>query len=154
MSFPIYYEGKILFRDGEPAFSTDCCCGCPCEGRCIFVDGSGITSLFLFRDDGTEAIQFTQGTQTDGNPDFERISACSVRVYGRALGSILETGEITVNENSSMLVSLSDGNWVLTNDHVSWSFPALACDGLQTGPPDDQYGSEFVVTAQECDLVF
>ena len=26
MAFPIYYEGKILFRDGQPAFSTDCCC--------------------------------------------------------------------------------------------------------------------------------
>lgn len=26
MSFPIYYQGKILFREGLPAFSTDCCC--------------------------------------------------------------------------------------------------------------------------------
>jgi hypothetical protein len=27
MAFPIYLNGKILFRDGLPAFSTNCCCG-------------------------------------------------------------------------------------------------------------------------------
>jgi len=27
MGFPIYYQGKILFRNGKPAFSTRCCCG-------------------------------------------------------------------------------------------------------------------------------
>jgi hypothetical protein len=27
MSFPIYYNGKILFVNGMPAFSTNCCCG-------------------------------------------------------------------------------------------------------------------------------
>ena len=30
MTFPVFLNGKILFRDGKPAFSTDCCCGgCP-----------------------------------------------------------------------------------------------------------------------------
>ena len=27
MGFPIFYNGKILFRNGKPAFSTRCCCG-------------------------------------------------------------------------------------------------------------------------------
>jgi hypothetical protein len=35
MGFPIYYCGQILFRDGRPAFSKDCCCGyfIPCCGN-------------------------------------------------------------------------------------------------------------------------
>lgn len=37
MPFPIYYQGKILFRDGKPAFSLDCCCGDDprCPSYCI-----------------------------------------------------------------------------------------------------------------------
>jgi hypothetical protein len=26
MAFPIYYQGQILFRNGSPAMSLDCCC--------------------------------------------------------------------------------------------------------------------------------
>ena len=154
MAFPIYYEGKILFRDGQPAFSTDCCCECPCNGICVFRSGGGITGLFLFRDDGTTALQFTQGSQTDGRPDFERLSACSVRAYGRYVGSILETGEETENRNGSMTVEYSEGNWILTGDGLSYSFPAGSCDGLQITHPDDEYGGQFVATAEECDLIF
>jgi len=32
VGFPIYYNGKILFRNGKPAFSRNCCCGQPCSG--------------------------------------------------------------------------------------------------------------------------
>jgi len=36
MGFPIFYNGKILFRNGKPAFSVDCCCDdvqtCDCDG--------------------------------------------------------------------------------------------------------------------------
>jgi len=34
MGFPIYYRGKILFRNGKPAFSTRCCCDSPCIDDC------------------------------------------------------------------------------------------------------------------------
>lgn len=26
MTFPIFYQGRILFRNGKPAFSANCCC--------------------------------------------------------------------------------------------------------------------------------
>ncbi|MEO9594224.1 hypothetical protein [Rhodopirellula bahusiensis] len=31
MPFPIYRNGKILFRNGLPAFSTECCCNAICD---------------------------------------------------------------------------------------------------------------------------
>ena len=33
MAFPIFKDGKILFRNGKPAFSTRCCCNTP---KCPF----------------------------------------------------------------------------------------------------------------------
>ena len=51
MTFPIYYNGKILFRNGKPATSTNCCCGCfftfPCCGPCWFPAPQDASRIFI-----------------------------------------------------------------------------------------------------------
>jgi hypothetical protein len=47
MGFPIYYNGKILFRNGKPAFSTRCCCGPPSPEACR-IDCIGAIGAELF----------------------------------------------------------------------------------------------------------
>lgn len=48
MTFPIFYQGKILFRDGKPAFSINCCCdedelkSC---AECAFADDHPLTDM-------------------------------------------------------------------------------------------------------------
>jgi hypothetical protein len=53
MGFPIFYQGKILFRNGKPAFSIDCCCdgeppGCqactPTWGQTMVICFTGIAN--------------------------------------------------------------------------------------------------------------
>lgn len=45
MSFPIYHCDKLLFRDGAPAMSLDCCCNYYlCCGDCFFPVAPGVSS--------------------------------------------------------------------------------------------------------------
>lgn len=49
MPFPIWWGNNILFRDGAPAMSKDCCCPCqliPCCGTCI-IDADPIEDCHL-----------------------------------------------------------------------------------------------------------
>lgn len=58
MPFPVYYDGKILFRDGKPAFSTDCCCGSKC---CTYTGDEYIVNL---RGDYFDIIMTQTGAST------------------------------------------------------------------------------------------
>jgi hypothetical protein len=87
MPFPIYYQGKILFRYGKPAFSLACCCG-PCITNCgavfqgtfyevstLFISPDS-NSLNWSYDDGTTNMVFSQ----TGN--VESLGNCNFRVPG------------------------------------------------------------------------
>jgi hypothetical protein len=53
MTFPIYHCDKLLFRDGSPAMSLDCCCDYYlCCGDCFFPVGPGVSSPDPFQDTG------------------------------------------------------------------------------------------------------
>jgi hypothetical protein len=53
MTFPIYHCDKLLFRDGAPAMSLDCCCDYYlCCGDCFFPVGPGVSSPNPFEDTG------------------------------------------------------------------------------------------------------
>lgn len=83
MSFPIFYQGKILFREGKPAFSLACCCGGPCiddcgvtlngvllEVRSLTMDASG--QFAWSYDDGVDSFVSNQSGPVEslGNCEF------------------------------------------------------------------------------------
>lgn len=58
MAFPIYRNGKILFRNGKPAFSTKCCCKTGC---CTYTGDESVVNL---RGDYGDIIMTQTGAST------------------------------------------------------------------------------------------
>jgi hypothetical protein len=94
MGFPIYYNGKILFRNGKPAFSTRCCCGpSPCVEDCgIFIGGNHLdvrtTSLAIFSwFYNTPGLQIT-GDAVDPSGAVEYLGDCQFRMLVSFVSSV------------------------------------------------------------------
>lgn len=51
MPFPIMKDGRILFANGAPAMSEDCCCGNQCQscGSCSFDDSASIQNYLYIK---------------------------------------------------------------------------------------------------------
>jgi len=85
MGFPIFYNGKILFRNGKPAFSVNCCCDSICINDC----GAVLDGVFLeVRTLKMEASGQFAWTYNDGVDSFvanqsgpvEHTGGCTFRI--------------------------------------------------------------------------
>lgn len=70
MPFPIYYNGQILFRNGQPAFSLDCCCGdddCPCDKFNFFITDGVLENSFGERAEQVRPVEWLGGALNNEN---------------------------------------------------------------------------------------
>ena len=158
MGFPIFYNGSILFRDGKPAFSINCCCG----NCCTFTGDETITGVYgTFGD--IEMNQSGAGTYRSGatgrcnadNPKFTVVVTLLDQLSGTS--SYTTTATISLlgavpEEGCRWLMEIPQDPMMRTELEHSGSFIAGPnCGGLQTvndpiGEPNGWGFGEFVVT--------
>jgi hypothetical protein len=154
MGFPIYYKGKILFRNGKPAFSVDCCCDDPCIVNCgaefqgvlyevstLFISPSSNSINWSFND-GITSMVFSQIGLV------ESLGNCNFRVLGSYI--IVEPPDFSNAPIEDYVYgSYRNGIWSFSGRGFSMSFeapPILGGDQIFVG----NYQINFVSTMNPC----
>jgi hypothetical protein len=135
MTFPIYYNGKILFRNGKPATSKDCCCGClfdfDCIGNCWFpVAQPQLLTLAEYESQTLELQQFQVGGPTQIKNFYYEISTeqFGIAQYWTQVGT--STHAITARK---CITDLNDpfsfGSEVVLRSRYFWFVPCEIVNG-------------------------
>ena len=139
MGFPIFYQGKILFRNGKPAFSTRCCCDpSPCVEDCgIFINGVHLDVRTL----NLKIMSFSHATlqggltaaAVDQNGSIEYLGNCQFRM----LFSITSVDNGGIPEEHYLYGSLINNIWQFDLQGLSFTGSMIEY------PPNDNY---YIVT--------
>jgi hypothetical protein len=159
MGFPIYWEGKILWRNGLLAFSTACCC----DVCCTFTGDEFVTDLYgTFDDVGmVQAGASTLIDMNDGDCGKTSVGGITFTVPAVLTERLNQVESYSTTVTIRLIEPSNEGcRWLVTipQDPLgrillrhSGSFVATnSCSGLQTvqGPVSTPNGwgfGEFVV---------
>jgi hypothetical protein len=136
MGFPIFYQGKILFRQGKPAFSVNCCCEpSPCVEDCgIFINGNHLDvrtlRLKIGSFDDSALRGGTSAVAVDPLGEIEYLGNCEFRqLFSVVYGDLPSP----VPELHYMYGSVRNNIWQF--DLVEFSFTG----SLEEYPPNGGY---------------